>query len=317
MSKVKVSFLLSDEYRKAKLVESGERIDAKQTIEIDVVPLSPEARQQIIDAAGAELKTIEIVKWGNWSWGDREPTTDPPLYLDDVPTLDDVVEHCVRMFNERRDAQAIYDQAMREKIQEYIDETINHLRECITNRVIDNMYCELPSYLESDRKRLGMDTREYDALRAQYDAMAAERSAEIAREHEKYKQAQQAERDRIEKEKEPWIEAHGSDYLKKACVAHGYDCQRLYVTERAKFELPGYVVDFEDAAKWKSRSCPSEESLAELERVEVPTLGDVEIVWLTGPAQESKQEYDDESFEPSEAAVVRNYLGKYDLVKIM
>lgn len=107
-----------------------------------------------------------------------------------------------------------------------------------------------------------------------------------------------------------WVEEHGSAFLRKA-VAAGYDCQRRYVLERAALEHPGAVVDIENAATWRSRSCPSERAL-DL----ALSLGG-EVVWLTAPPQVSKPDPDEdeaESFEAGEAVVVRGYLGKYDVV---
>ena len=121
--------------------------------------------------------------------------------------------------------------------------------------------------------------------------------------------------------KSTWIEAHGSDHLKRA-FARDHDCQRKYVIERAHFDTlsisPEFVVDIENEASWKSRSCPSIKALDLADEVDTLALGDVEIVWLTEPAQDRKHnadEYHDfEPFEPCEAIVIRGYLGKYDLV---
>jgi hypothetical protein len=123
-----------------------------------------------------------------------------------------------------------------------------------------------------------------------------------------------AEKERREAEKRQWIGDVGSAYLKR-CLAGGYNCQRAYVIERAGVEFPGYVVDYNDAAAWKDRAAPSEKALVEAERV-----GGV-VVWLTDEPSNRVAESDDDSqdygFEPCEAVVVREYLGKYDLVKLV
>lgn len=123
------------------------------------------------------------------------------------------------------------------------------------------------------------------------------------------KAAEEAECERRREEREAWIAAHGSDYLKRA-IAAGYNCQRRYVIERAAIEHPGAVVDCQDAAEWKSRSCPSEAALDLAERVKG------QVVWLTQPPMAHKDE-SDEFFEACEAVAVRGFLGKHDVVYVL
>lgn len=139
---------------------------------------------------------------------------------------------------------------------------------------------------------------------ARAEALAAVVTAQREREAAaKREAAQQREAERAE-----WITAHGSDYLRK-CLAGGYDCQRAYVIERAGVEYPGYVVDYLDAANWRERSGPTEAALDEAARVEGM------VVWLTNGPRVSRDEYDEDA--EGEAVVIRQYLGKYDLIKIM
>ena len=116
-----------------------------------------------------------------------------------------------------------------------------------------------------------------------------------------------ADKDALAAARRDWVETHGSDFLKKA-VAAGYDCQRRYVTERAALELPGFAVDFDDNASWKSRSCPSEAAL-EL-ALSLAAFG-AEVVWLTDAPNADAEPY----FEPCEAVAVCGYLGKYGAVR--
>lgn len=109
-------------------------------------------------------------------------------------------------------------------------------------------------------------------------------------------------------EKVSWIAAHGSDRLRKS-AARGHDCWGLYVRERAALEHPGFVVDFDDLARWKARSCPSAAALEAAEAVE-----GAEIVWLTRPPR-AHDDYEDGEYAGREALVVGGFLGKYDLVR--
>ena len=159
---------------------------------------------------------------------------------------------------------------------------------------------------------------EYDRLMAEYESRMAEKKAreeeEAARDRaarEAQEAERKAERERLEAEKLQWIQEHGSECLRDA-VDLGYDCQRKYVAQRTDMEFPGYIVDFDDTAEWKSRSCPSREALAEVKDL-IAKGYDAKVVWLTvPPAQLPEEEW---PFRPCEAIVIRNYLGKYDLVK--
>src|SRR5208283_1919059 len=58
-------------------------------------------------------------------------------------------------------------------------------------------------------------------------------------------------------DKATWIEAHGSDRLKKA-HATGYPHNRAYVQERAAMELgEGWIVDMKNAYEWDRKTSPS------------------------------------------------------------
>jgi hypothetical protein len=166
---------------------------------------------------------------------------------------------------------------------------------------------------EHDRK-----DAEKKAAREQWEAKQEAMREAVRREDEARREAEAAAKAEREAVKAAWIETHGSDHLQRA-FARGHDCQRLYVLERAAVELPGYVVDFEDNAEWKARSCPATDALDEAERVEKLGLpiGSVEIVWLTSAAKASRDDDDLYGYQPCEAVVVHEYLGKYDAVLLM
>jgi hypothetical protein len=127
--------------------------------------------------------------------------------------------------------------------------------------------------------------------------------------------AEEEAKARAAEEKTAWIEAHGSERLKKVHKA-GYPCQADYAVERATRELgEDWVVDTHNKMSWRSpKVYPSLESL-DIE-AELKEKGyEVEIIWLTDDGRE--RDYDDEPFEPCEAVVIINYLGKYGVVKKM
>lgn len=316
-TKLTVTYWLSDAYRRRQFVETGELPEHKQTLTFDMAEATPEQRAVIVRQIGIE-PTLEIKRW---SIGSDKPYL--ALYeLDNSLSLDDVVSHCQRMEDERTETSRTYDARQLDKIHVDILEKLVRLRECVDQRIIDD-HVNLNSYLADDRKRLGVDLTDYNHLRAQYDVMAAERRVEMDAERAENERKRELAKAAREAEKLAWVQEHGSEYLRRACVA-GHDCSRMYWRERAAIEYPGYIVDIENDGAWKSRSCPSIEALDERDAVLAAHPGvDVEIVWLTEMPHDRKpsDEYEDE-FEPCEAVVVRaaglpESLYPYDLVKIL
>lgn len=154
---------------------------------------------------------------------------------------------------------------------------------------------------------------QYEELRKKYEEKRDAEKAEKERIQRLEVTERKAAREKLEAEKRAWVVGRGSDYLKDA-VALDYDCQRLYVTERSTAEFPDFVLDFDDNAEWGSRACPSVEALSEVKLLVASGL-DARVVWLTSPA--TKVEEDDDEFEAIEAVVIRDYLGKYDLIKVI
>lgn len=164
---------------------------------------------------------------------------------------------------------------------------------------------------------------ELDRLIAAYEKgeaeLAAKKALEAA-EREKNKAAEETIEKAIKalhaQDKIDWIALCGSDHLKRA-TALGYNCQRYYVLERAEHELPGFTVDFNGYACWKERSCPGETALTEVERL-IGQGHNARVVWLTEPPykQSDEEHYAEGPFEPCEAIVISDYLGKYQLVQL-
>jgi hypothetical protein len=126
------------------------------------------------------------------------------------------------------------------------------------------------------------------------------------------------EQEKIEKgkrldEMRAWIEKHGSTRLQK-CFEQGYPCQKLYVQERAVIEFPEFSLDHNNKAEYKTKVSPSETAL-DLEITLKKQGIDTEIIWLTDDGIE--RDYDDDLFEPCEAVIINNYLGKHTLIKKM
>jgi hypothetical protein len=114
-------------------------------------------------------------------------------------------------------------------------------------------------------------------------------------------------------DKATWIEAHGSDRLKMAHSAD-YPHHRAYIQERARVELgKGWTVDTKNVYEWDRKAYPSKQAL-DLERMVRDKGFKAQIVWVKSDGKE--RDYD-EAFEPFEAVVVRDFLGRYDAIHEM
>lgn len=160
---------------------------------------------------------------------------------------------------------------------------------------------------------------------AEHQAAEAERADKLA---ESVRRANAADAERKAKaeaekaERLAWIAEHGSARLKK-CIAHGYDCARLYEIERAAFDFPGWVLDYNDTGNYKVRSGPSLEALERMEGIQTwlkgrgMTEATVRIVWLTAePTSEPGRTDEDTDWEPREALLLEG-VGLHDLFLII
>lgn len=165
---------------------------------------------------------------------------------------------------------------------------------------------------EIERCLEAVDCKIASRFQALKRAISAKAKAEKAEAKAKAEAEQAEAKAKAEAEKAQWIEAHGDERLKLA-YQNGYECQRLYVEQRAGLEFPGWAVDFGGNAKWEDRVSPTLEALLILERMK-PHKDKAEIVWITCPHHEW-DEYDEDSGE--EAIVIRAFLGRYNLIQYL
>jgi len=292
---VRLIYHITDAARRRIFVETGRDPGQVQSLEADPAQLSVEDRQLLVahDPSLSGQLYLTLPAWRNGS------------AYNDYLALESVLDDAAQLLAVYRDARATAEAA-------YVEGREASLVEQIARySAYDLTWSSKPSlpndgpYRESPR--LG-------ELRAAYDALQ-DRIKERDRERAERKRADEAElaaaKAAREHERADWIAAHGSPRLRK-CLEGGYNCQRLYVLERAALEHPGYTVDFDDKAAWKDRSGPSEAAMDEARRV------DGIVVWLTAfPVDDGNaEEYQESWEEATEAVVVRGYLGKYDLVRI-
>lgn len=328
MATVKVKYTLSEAARRRHLIETGTTISQEQALEIDLTELTPAQRKILIDAGGWDYTGLHM------SIPQFRPDESSELYryrqtetvkFDGEPSLDEILTVARQRISVRTEIEADKAKRWAEK------------------KLLQAEYTELRSRLEADIEAAGA---RLDALRqaekrwlgADWFArlIEVETALKFNQEHSFRRQTERAwsaaRQAKAEADKQAWVEAHGSRHLQRAC-AGGYDCQRLYVVERAALEAPGYTVDFNQSAKWKDRACPSVAALDAADAAkQMPAWEQctgrqqAEIVWLTTPpsADVPDDPYGDygyeepwEPWEQREGIVVRDYLGRYELVKVI
>jgi hypothetical protein len=199
----------------------------------------------------------------------------------------------------------------------------------INNHYHRSTYFDAPQPIEKLLAKAKAIIAEEETIRAEYEALW-EKYAPIRQKYEEETEAAnqkyQKEKEETEKRKQEaedakkqerlnWITQNGSEHLREA-VELGYNCQRKYVTERAAKELPDFQVDFDENACWNHRACPSLESIKEIKNI-MKFGFNAEVVWLTHPASNFKDEEDEYNFEQHEAIIITDYLEKYQLIKDM
>lgn len=272
MTALNFTFSFSDKYLDEQFVETGVRPDKYEEIEIDATKLTKEARKAYVELGA---KTISLGT------------------LDKYPSEEEISALLVSMVEkEKAEAKAKIDEAI-----VYIQEL-----EAMDESAIaaHRVYHPEEGTLKKEYPEWG---KRLDAQRQRsQNASVAIREAKAA--------AEKAAKEAAEKERLDWINQHGSDHLKKA-VAAGYNCKRLYVTERVNLEYPEFQADIDNKAEWKSRSCPSHEAL----EFSLRHPGS-EVVWCTRRHDYKVPEpgyYDNEDEPAQEAVVIKDYLGDEDL----
>lgn len=326
---MKLTYMLAEPTRRAHFVATGETLSHEQAVELPADALDAALRAYVVARTGRPALPAELTLIARWRidttyWRVEADFSRAALVLDRVAT-DDAALDLLRADAARyQAAQAERDAAMASALDARIA-ALEHERDRLarfdparadarrdlpaisrwdgveTAYRLDSAFAALPRFAEAQQLAADLTARVRE-LDAQVRAADAARTAQA-----------EAEKAQRLAERRDWAARYGSQRLRK-CEAMEYDCQRLYVTERAAVEFPGYVVDFDDRADWKGRAGPSEAALDEAERV------GGSVVWLTtlplddGAAEEYQAGWESDGIE---AVVIRQYLGRYDLIKIL
>lgn len=301
MCKAKVIYLLSEAGKKNSLIKGGDGRE-KQVIEIEATPeiielaTVNEAGKMylgigcIVNSIGEIQRhygPLQRYKLNNWSFENPPQFYKWERWTGIEPSIESV-------------SNFVYFNTV-----QTVDELITHEKDRLEKIKITKAEAEAELIVAKEK---------YNEKKQAFETKLAESKAESEAEK---KSKEEAIRDAEQKsafEKATWIKQHGSQYLKD-CLELNVDAEREYVLERAKMEHPEYEVDYYNNTTWNKMVSPSIEAVAELKRLRGIGV-EAQIVWLTSPiTKDDEDDYYDSDFEEQEAAVIRNYLGEYDLVR--
>ncbi|WP_422448980.1 hypothetical protein [Thermoanaerobacterium sp. DL9XJH110] len=190
-------------------------------------------------------------------------------------------------------------------------QTVEQLIEWEKNRV--KKITEKKAILEEQKKLLEKEYKKKEKI-------INEQEQELEKKKKEKEEKIRQKKEQIIKERKAWIEQHGSEKLKLA-LELGYECQTDYVYERARKEFPDFTLDYFDNGCWDEADNPSFETLKAVKELIDKGYNAYIVKIKKFPYDEdndSENDYNDyyDNIE-GEAIVISNYLGKYDLVKLV
>jgi F0F1-type ATP synthase membrane subunit b/b' len=268
MTSFTVEYRLSNEARNRILVETGQKPEWRNRVNIDMGPLSLEQRQAfvsldhldhgvLIDLGSQRVKvisykpsTVDMQKPDAWLMNKEAE-------LDWVPgeseLVDLVVDYAHKYREARAQVQPLVDQAKAEA----------EAREAETTRLNAAVVSLFDQAAEIAGDEEALRQLRSAAPQDVFDHRVGSFGDVNTVAHHFYNQylkpfeeaRKEAKRVAAEAEKAAWIEANGSNRLKLA-ITHGHDVTRIYAQERAAKYFPGWTLDFYREAEWNERTNP-------------------------------------------------------------
>lgn len=318
--KVKLCYEASEKLVKQHVIDTGNRLsDRFVTVELSELP---DFQRAIVVECGIDFQdkvNIPGMVTGVDLVGYNAPkfeTAQAPKF-DTIPTVEEWLTAATQAVASRKQWQNVLDNALKAKAEKETAEKQRQNELHARYKILQQEWLPKIEAMTEEEASLPLS----DFIREIEEEMKSFFGTKLSdKKSNRWKELRDARiRRQDEQAKSEFVTNHGSDQLKRA-VARGHDCKRLYTRERAAVEAPGWVVDIEDDAEWKSRSCPSKDALDAADEAEGLNLGKVEIVWLTAEPNDTKQSDEGQywnHFEQCEALVIGGYLGEYNLVKVL
>lgn len=318
MAKLNVYWLASAGLQKEELEASGRSNDPRRCLEIDLEKIESPLRAPLLElttvtghsgrGGDVTLQTIRLRRVKRYTGEQYAPIKEANFPLEAAPEVTDVAGLAATLAALNTQAVALRDEA---------EERVRKAKNIKTKTY--KIVCKMMRDVAGDEERplltrlstlrgFNVEAHVYDDYPLDFSpkgnlySLAKELAVITAKVKTAYWKAEKSE----------WIALYGSEHLKRATLA-GYNCQRLYVREHAAAAAPGFIADFDDAANWKSRSCPSPEALDVAAEAGLLGLGSARVVWLIHPPDAEWPP--GLKFEQCEAVVIREFLGCYDLVR--
>lgn len=330
-----VKYKLSEEAQKRIFVETGQKPNEVQEVEIDLAELTPEQRAHVVavgewklsgDKIGVNLGYQAARLYDGISFLKDRAIADKwikadNIYFDHILSNDEILL-AVAAYAKRR--QALLEEAAPLVAEAQVEIERLAAEEARLQAAADRLLEQAEAIsgdeeaLKALRDNTPKEVLEFNPKNRVHTSTGVKFYGLYLRPFEEARK--EARKQQLEAERKAWIEQHGSERLKLA-VKHGHPVDRIFVLEYARAEYPGWVVDFFNNADWSDRTNPPLSELKALESAETETSKTVHLVWLASPpqSQPSDNRYWDgeEDFEKGPALVIRKFLDKYDLVKMI
>lgn len=336
MSILVVKYKLSEEAQKSIFIETGQKPNRVQEVEIDLVELTPEQRAHVVevgewqlsgDKIGVNLGYQATRLYDSISFLEDRAVADKwikaaEVFFDRILSNDEILLE-VESYAKRR--QVLLKEAA-PRVAEAQAEIERLSAEKARLQVAADLLFEQAEAISGDEEALitlrsntSKEVLDFNPKNRLHTSTAAKFYDLYLKPFEETRK--EARKRQLEAERNAWIEQHGSERLKLA-VKHGHPVDRIFALEYAKAKYPGWTVDFFNNATWSDRTNPPLSELKAIEAAEAETDKTVHLVWLTSPAQDQPNDdryWDDYEgdFEKGPALVIRKFLDKYDLVKVI
>lgn len=304
---MKITFRYSADARKNYFIQNGKQLSNEGELEYDPETLTPEQRELIYGQ--------ENLVWHN---GSNQTCFNYPCTIADILAYlrQEQLEADLKLAKEIEAALKVVEEWSAKTAMEIVSQNSYQLsrwhqeiRYYSYNRAKELLNSKLSHPLVDDvtSEKIAEIDRAIAEAKELRKAMDGEAKAKEERDEDLRIAQVEAEKQRKREEMADWIERYGDEQLQLA-HANGYKCHRLYASQRAALEYPGFILDFNDKSTWNERVSPS---LTALKQLGAYPNTNAEIVWITGLGDD--EEAIDE-FECFEAIVISKYLGKYDLI---